>query len=62
MVCNTGSLCTLAKLVAPFVVLGLLAVLGAGEETQTGGFLVASFLFYLVVPTLELERRRLARK
>ena len=25
-------------------------------------FLVASFLFYLVVPTLELERRRLTRK
>ena len=39
-----------------------LAVLGVGEEAQTGGFLVASFLFYLVIPTLELERRRLARK
>jgi hypothetical protein len=55
-------MCTLAKMVAPFVVLGLLAVLGVGEEAQTGGFLVASFLFYLVIPTLELERRRLARK
>jgi|GEM_PF-5565134 len=62
MVCNTESLCSLAKMVAPFVVLGLLAVMGADEEALTGGFLVASFLFYLVVPTLELERRRLTRK
>jgi hypothetical protein len=52
----------LAKMAAPFVVLGLLAVMGADEEALTGGFLVASFLFYLVVPTLELERRRLTRK
>jgi predicted MFS family arabinose efflux permease len=62
MVCNTESLCSLAKMAAPFVVLGLLAVMGADEEALTGGFLVASFLFYLVVPTLELERRRLTRK
>lgn len=62
MVCNTGSLCTLARMAAPFVVLALLALLGAGEEALTGGFMVASFLFYLLFPTLALERRRLARK
>jgi hypothetical protein len=47
---------------APFVVLALLALMGAGEEALTGGFMVASFLFYLLFPTLALERRRLARK
>ena len=62
MVCNTESLCTLAKMAAPFVVLGLLAAFGADDEALTGGFLVASFLFYLLVPTLALERRRVAGK
>lgn len=62
MVCNTESLCTLARLAAPFLLLALLAAVGAGEEALTGGFMVASFLCYLLVPSLAFERRRMVRK
>ncbi len=59
---RNGHLSCLARMSAPFAVLAVLAGMDASEEALTGGFLVASFLFYLVVPTFDLERRRVTRK
>ena len=50
-----------ALLLAPFAVMTLMVVVGADEDALSGGFLTAVFFFYLVIPTLCLDRRRQVR-
>jgi hypothetical protein len=58
---RTGFASRFALLIAPFAVMALMRLAGAGDEALSGGFLTAGFLCYLVIPTLALERRRHAR-
>jgi len=56
---RTGLVGRLALALGPFTVLALLRLAGAEGDALSGGFLTACFVFYLAIPAIARDRRRL---
>jgi hypothetical protein len=56
---RSGLIGRLGLALGPFTVLALLHLAGAEGDTLSGSFLTACFLFYLAIPALARDRRRL---